>query len=104
MKRSGDLESKLTAETLSRRENQKPTTEARRHRKESGGHPITRSTSALALINNAIRTLHAALCEIFDESPYERFLGRTNAPRSVASYRDFTRERDAALLKKPRCC
>jgi hypothetical protein len=50
------------------------------------------------------RTLLAALREIFDESAYERFLLRTNAGRSIASYRDFTRERDSAMLKKPRCC
>ncbi|MGZ4829738.1 MAG: hypothetical protein ACXV5J_05760 [Candidatus Angelobacter sp.] len=48
--------------------------------------------------------LRAALREIFDESAYDRFLLRTNASRSVASYRAFTRERDAAMLKKPRCC
>ena len=46
----------------------------------------------------------AALREIFDESAYDRFLVRTHASRSVASYRDFARERDAAMLKKPRCC
>ena len=46
----------------------------------------------------------AALREIFDESAYDRFLLRTRTPRSVASYRDFMRERDAAMAKKPRCC
>jgi hypothetical protein len=109
MKRSGDPERELAAETWSRGENQKPTTEARRHgesRKSSdfSDHPITRSTFALALINNAIRTFRSALREIFDESAYDRFLLRTHAPRSVTSYRDFMRERDAAMLKKPRCC
>jgi hypothetical protein len=49
-------------------------------------------------------TLLAALREIFDESAYDRFLLRTHASRSIASYREFTRERDAATLKKPRCC
>ncbi len=53
---------------------------------------------------SAIRTLLAALREIFDESAYDRFLLRTHASRSRASYREFTRERDAAMLKKPRCC
>jgi hypothetical protein len=53
---------------------------------------------------NAFSTLHAMIRETFDESAYDRFLLRTNARRSVTSYRDFTRERDAALLKKPRCC
>jgi hypothetical protein len=50
------------------------------------------------------RLLRATLREIFDESAYDRFLVRTNAPRSVASYRNFTHERDAAMVKKPRCC
>ena len=59
---------------------------------------------ASAFFANAIRMFRAVLCEIFDESAYDRFLLRTNAPRSVTSYREFTRERDAAMLKKPRCC
>jgi hypothetical protein len=50
------------------------------------------------------RLLRAALREIFDESAYDRFLLRTKSPRSVASYRDFMCERDAAMAKKPRCC
>ena len=53
---------------------------------------------------SATQTIRATLREIFDESAYDRFLLRTNDSRSVASYRDFTRERDAALLQKPRCC
>ena len=53
---------------------------------------------------NAIRTLRATLREIFDESAYDRFLRRTHASRSIASYRAFTRERDAAIAEKPRCC
>ena len=51
-----------------------------------------------------IQTIKATLREIFDESAYDRFLLRTQASRSVASYRAFTRERDAAMVKKPRCC
>src|SRR5579864_2059908 len=58
----------------------------------------------LQRFRNAIRTLRATLREIFGESAYDRFLLRTHASRSVASYREFTRERDAAMLKKPRCC
>jgi hypothetical protein len=53
---------------------------------------------------NAIRTFRATLREVFDESAYDRFLLRTHASRSIASYREFTRERDAAMAKKPRCC
>jgi hypothetical protein len=55
-------------------------------------------------MSRALQTISATLREIFDESAYERFLLRTHASRSIASYRAFTRERDAAMLKKPRCC
>jgi len=58
----------------------------------------------LPWFERAIQTFRAALREIFDESAYDRFLLRTHASRSVASYRAFTRERDAAMVKKPRCC
>src|SRR4029077_3684960 len=97
----------LTAETRSRGEQrQKPTTEARRHREGSGDRVIARDRviGKTGYIGRAIRTLLATLREIFDESAYDRFLLRTHASRSIASYRDFTRERDAAMLKKPRCC
>ena len=59
---------------------------------------------APAFLIKAIRILGATLHEIFDESAYDRFLRQTNATRSVPSYRAFTQERDAAMLKKPRCC
>ena len=59
---------------------------------------------AAAVFGRVMQTIRAALREIFDESAYDRFLLRTHASRSVASYREFTRERDAAMLKKPRCC
>jgi hypothetical protein len=52
----------------------------------------------------AIRTLRAALREIFDESAYDRFLLRNNAAPSISSYRAFISERDSAMQKKPRCC
>ena len=77
----------------------KPTTEARRHREKSGDRVIARDR-----VIKIMRTLFAMLREIFDESAYDRFLLRTHASRSTASYREFTRERDAAMLKKPRCC
>lgn len=90
------------------------TTEARRHGeirrigesrriKDCPDHPITRFPS-VPVINKIMQTIRAALREIFDESAYDRFLMRTDASRSVASYRAFTRERDAAMVKKPRCC
>ena len=97
MKRSGDLviERDRMIEKLNL------TTEAQRH----GGNREIGPLSALHIrMLNAFSTLHAMIREIFDESAYDRFLRRTNAQRSVASYRDFTRERDATMLKKPRCC
>jgi hypothetical protein len=126
MKRSGDLvigksadrKGGFTAETLRRGENQKPTTQARRHGEKSGecaglyqgtgfSRAATRKTIlalASAVFGRAMRTIRATLREIFDESAYDRFLLGTHASRSVGTYREFTRERDAAMLKKPRCC
>ena len=46
----------------------------------------------------------AAVLEIFDEAPYRRFLERTGAKRSVESYRQFIREREAVTSRRPRCC
>jgi hypothetical protein len=46
----------------------------------------------------------ATLREIFDESAYDRFLQQTHAARSVESYRAFLEEREAIMLRKPRCC
>lgn len=94
---------------------QKPTTEAPRRGESYGSidffdhpitcdHPITRSHSVSALFRSFMYIIRAALREIFDESAYDRFLLRTHASRSRASYREFARERDAAMLKKPRCC
>ena len=57
-----------------------------------------------ALVSGAYHVLKAALREIFDESAYERFLERTQSARSVVSYREFLREREAAVARKPRCC
>jgi hypothetical protein len=60
--------------------------------------------SAVRFCLALVQTLRATLREIFDESAYDRFLLRTSKAHSAASYRDFTRERDAAMAKKPRCC
>ena len=79
-----------------------PTLSVPRHTaSESSYQPLK---DLLPRLTNAIQILHAVLREIFDESAYHRFLQRTHTSRSVASYRAFTRERDAAMLKKPRCC
>jgi hypothetical protein len=120
----------LTAETRSRGENQCQvfTTEARRHgegesenkcpepecirpAEQVSGHDFSRAEQqkktwalAPAVFRITMHTISATLREIFDESAYDRFLLRTNAARSIASYREFSRERDVAMLKKPRCC
>ena len=56
------------------------------------------------LARGAFRILRAVLREVFDEAPYERFLTRTRSTRSVESYRAFLCEREAATVRKPRCC
>ena len=55
---------------------------------------------ALAFLRIVILTIR----EIFDESAYDRFLVRTRMNRSVDSYREFVREGEAAVARKPRCC
>ena len=74
--------------------------------KRSGDWAIARDRviGEAGYVAKAARTLLAAIREIFDEAAYDRFLLRTHASRSIASYRKFTRERDSAMLKKPRCC
>ena len=86
----------------------KPTTETRRHgerpispRRHGGTEKIRAGFSILAKLTNVIR---AVLSEIFDEAAYRRFLERTCSSRSRESYRAFTHEHDATMLKKPRCC
>src|SRR5438309_6303055 len=102
-----------TAETRRRGETQEPTTETQRHGEERGasdaglyqGTGFSRAVKdkkawafAPESFKRIIRTIRTALREIFDESAYDRFLLRTQASRSTASYREFTRERDAAML------
>jgi hypothetical protein len=50
------------------------------------------------------QTVVAMIREIFDESAYDRFLARVGASRSIHSYREFLREREEAMVRKPRCC
>jgi hypothetical protein len=127
---SGNRKGEFTAEARRRGEETSKhlTTEARRHGEVEGenkcfgpdcvqptrqvsGPDFSRAekdkeiwASAPAVFRGLIKTLRAVLREIFDESAYDRFLLRTHAMRTAASYRDFTRERDAAMVKKPRCC
>jgi hypothetical protein len=46
----------------------------------------------------------AALREIFDEAPYDRFLRRTQVPSSARAYAAFRRERESTQARRPRCC
>ena len=114
---SGNREGEFTAETRRNREEASGhlTTAAPRHGESYRNsifpdHPITRSRAitrshpASVVFRRIMQTIRATLREIFDESAYDRFLLRTHASRSIASYRAFTHERDAAMLKKPRCC
>ena len=55
-------------------------------------------------LSHAWQIVRAMVREIFDESAYERFLARTQNSRSVESYRQFQREREAGMERKPRCC
>jgi hypothetical protein len=126
--RSRGENQKPTTETRRHGEKQKPSTEARRHGESEGenkcpepecihpaeqvsGHDFSRAEKdkknwalAPAVFRITMHTISATLREIFDESAYDRFLLRTNAARSVSSYSAFIRERDAAMVKKPRCC
>ena len=79
------------------------TAETRRRGEESSDLLIARDR-VIGKTRAFFSTVRGVLREIFDESAYDRFLLRTHASRSVDSYREFTRERDAAMLKKPRCC
>jgi hypothetical protein len=106
MKKSGDRKSEFIAEARSRGEELAGS--------DTGLYQGTRFSRAVkdkntwalarAVFRRMFRAIGATLREIFDESAYDRFLMRTRAPRTAASYRQFTQERDAAMLKKPRCC
>jgi hypothetical protein len=69
------------------------------------GHRRHRKIGKIARkFGDVLLTVQAVLCEIFDESAYERFLVRTHAVRSVGSYREFLQEREMDVTKIPRCC
>ena len=61
-------------------------------------------SSASGGLRESWRIIVTTLREIFDESAYERFLARTHSSRSIVSYREFLREREAAIATRPRCC
>lgn len=51
-----------------------------------------------------LRLLWAALREIFDEAPYDRFLARQKHQRSPETYWRFLQERRSTQERKARCC
>jgi len=55
-------------------------------------------------LRSFFRTVLAVLREIFDENAYDRYLLRTQSVVSVESYREFQREREAGMARRPRCC
>jgi hypothetical protein len=60
--------------------------------------------SLLLMLSRFGRTGLAALREIFDEAPYERFLTRHQLEAGIASYADFCREHQQNKVRRPRCC
>ncbi len=114
MTRSGDREIAAIARDRGIGEPEEHlTTEARRHGEDCrndgfSDHPITRdhpiARSLIKLLRNVTLIATATLREIFDESAYDRFLARTQTLRSVESYREFMRERETTVAKRPRCC
>jgi hypothetical protein len=55
-------------------------------------------------ILNFARIFLAALREIFDESPYARFLQRTQTTSSPQAYAAFCLEQEHRQARRPRCC
>ena len=55
-------------------------------------------------LRNAFRLLLSTLQEIFDESPYARFLASRQIATSPQAYADFLREAQAHRERRPRCC
>jgi hypothetical protein len=55
-------------------------------------------------LGKTLRIVYAALCEIFDEAAYARFLQRTRASSSTAAYAAFCRERELSSAHRHRCC
>ena len=55
-------------------------------------------------VRSFFQIMMAVLREIFDENAYDRYLLRTQSVVSVESYREFQREREAGMARRPRCC
>lgn len=75
--------------------------------------PVGRSSAALrrpgrprhtAWLKHAAAILLSVAREIFDESPYIRFLQRRQMPSSCAAYAAFQQEHEALKARRPKCC
>ena len=55
-------------------------------------------------LGHAVTLLLACLREIFDESAYQRFLGRNQRPPSRQTYSAFLKESEGVKAGRPRCC
>ena len=55
-------------------------------------------------LGRILRTLLAALREIFDEAAYQRFLKRASLASSPQAYAEFLREQETISNPRPRCC
>ena len=64
----------------------------------------TAERSLSGMIRKAGSLLMTVLREIFDEAAYARFLRRTQRASSTKAYAAFTRERESAQHRRPRCC
>jgi hypothetical protein len=58
----------------------------------------------LRQVGRALGVMRSVLGEIFDESPYARFLERNKVESSRAAYASFLRESEALRARRARCC
>ncbi len=73
------------------------------------GCPVERSSTTLLRglakrLKSFCSIVAAALCEIFDESAYARFLKQKQMVSSRAAYAAFREEYEGTKARRPRCC
>jgi hypothetical protein len=64
----------------------------------------SRRDSLLSALSKMASVSRAIVREIFDESAYERFLGRHQLSSSAAAYERFCSEREKVKVGPTRCC
>jgi hypothetical protein len=62
------------------------------------------ANTMIAAIREIFATIAAVLREIFDESPYQRFLERSNLESSRNAYARFRQENEQSKSRRPKCC